>query len=153
METLTTAWKQPISWKSIRSLFHRERVSSTYATCSNGRVPAIIDHTNNDHIVWESGAILLYLAERFDPAGKYAGKTLDQRSEVWEWLFFQVNFLSGENCSSFVVKYLSDVWPWSDSRPGQLVQTLPPSQRSRFFSFEPLHKWDIQSLERVGQPS
>ncbi|KAF8581449.1 thioredoxin-like protein, partial [Ramaria rubella] len=59
----------------------------------NGRVPAIIDHTNNDHIVWESGAILLYVAERFDKTGKYAGQTLEERSEVWQWLFYQVSGL------------------------------------------------------------
>jgi len=59
----------------------------------NGRLPAIIDHTNNDKIVWESGAILLYLAERFDKEGKFAGKDLDEKAEVWEWLFYQVSGL------------------------------------------------------------
>ncbi|KAF8582363.1 glutathione S-transferase [Ramaria rubella] len=60
----------------------------------NGRLPALIDHTNNDHIVWESGAILLYVAERFDPTHKLLGKTLEERSQVWEWLFFQGNSTS-----------------------------------------------------------
>ncbi|KAF8589630.1 glutathione S-transferase [Ramaria rubella] len=59
----------------------------------NGRVPALIDHTNNDHTVWESGAILLYVAERFDPTHKFLGETLEERSQVWEWLFFQVSGL------------------------------------------------------------
>lgn len=61
----------------------------TLHTVRNGRVPAIIDHTNNDKIVWESGAILLYLVERFDVAGKYIGVDVNHRAEVWEWLFFQ----------------------------------------------------------------
>ncbi|KAF8583242.1 glutathione S-transferase family protein [Ramaria rubella] len=59
----------------------------------NGRIPALIDHTNNDHIVWESGAILLYIAERFDPTRRFIGITLEERSQVWEWLFFQVSGL------------------------------------------------------------
>ncbi|KAF8589201.1 glutathione S-transferase [Ramaria rubella] len=59
----------------------------------NGRVPVIIDHTNNDRNVWESGAILLYLAERFDKAGKIVGQTLDEKAMVWEWLFYQVSGL------------------------------------------------------------
>ncbi|GJJ09228.1 hypothetical protein Clacol_003450 [Clathrus columnatus] len=59
----------------------------------NGRVPAIIDHTNNDKIVWESGAILLYLAERFGKSGKYDGENLDEKAVVWEWLMFQVSGL------------------------------------------------------------
>ena len=57
----------------------------------NGRVPAIIDHTNNDKIVWESGAIMLYLAERFNKTDKYVGKDLNERAEVLEWLFYQVS--------------------------------------------------------------
>ncbi|KIJ44056.1 hypothetical protein M422DRAFT_30595 [Sphaerobolus stellatus SS14] len=57
----------------------------------NGRVPALIDHTNEDFIVWESGAILLYVAERFDTTGSFIGKTLKERAEVWQWLMFQLS--------------------------------------------------------------
>jgi len=28
--------------------------------------PTIVDHTNNDFVIWESGAILAYVAEIFD---------------------------------------------------------------------------------------
>ncbi|KIJ36087.1 hypothetical protein M422DRAFT_261634 [Sphaerobolus stellatus SS14] len=59
----------------------------------NGRLPALIDHTNDDFAVWESGAILLYVAERFDPSGKFIGRTLKERAEVWEWLIFQLSGL------------------------------------------------------------
>ncbi|GJJ08952.1 hypothetical protein Clacol_003172 [Clathrus columnatus] len=61
----------------------------------NGRVPAIIDHTNNDTVVWESGAILLYIAERFDTSGKFNGKDLVEKAAVWEWLMFQACRMSG----------------------------------------------------------
>ncbi|KIJ34920.1 hypothetical protein M422DRAFT_262883 [Sphaerobolus stellatus SS14] len=59
-----------------------------------GQVPAIIDHTNDDKVLWDSGAILLYLGEKFDSEGKFVGKTLDERAEVWQWLLFQASGLS-----------------------------------------------------------
>ncbi|KAF8587079.1 glutathione S-transferase [Ramaria rubella] len=67
----------------------------------NGRTPAIIDHTNNDLVVWESGAILLYLAERFDKSGKFAGNSLEERKEVWEWLIYQVSGLGPSQGQAF----------------------------------------------------
>ncbi|KIJ32517.1 hypothetical protein M422DRAFT_265686 [Sphaerobolus stellatus SS14] len=59
-----------------------------------GKVPAIVDHTNNDFSVWESAAILLYLAERFSPDGKYSGKTLEERAVVSQWLLFDASQLT-----------------------------------------------------------
>ncbi|GJJ07954.1 hypothetical protein Clacol_002161 [Clathrus columnatus] len=59
----------------------------------NGRLPSIIDHTNNDKIIWESGAILIYLTERFDKSGKYGGENLDEKAVVWEWLMLQLSGL------------------------------------------------------------
>jgi glutathione S-transferase len=53
----------------------------------NGRIPAIVDHDNDDHVVFESGAILLYLAER---AGKLLGDDAATRSRAIQWLMFQM---------------------------------------------------------------
>ena len=53
----------------------------------NGRIPAIIDHDNNGLSVFESGAIMLYLADKYkklipqDPVG---------RVKCIEWLMFQM---------------------------------------------------------------
>ena len=46
-----------------------------------GKVPAIVD---GDFKLWESGAILLYLAEKYDAAVT----TLEQRSEAAQWVSF-----------------------------------------------------------------
>lgn len=53
----------------------------------NGRIPAIIDHDNNDFAVFESGAILLYLAEK---TGRFLSRDAKARSRVIQWLMFQV---------------------------------------------------------------
>ncbi|KAF7158752.1 hypothetical protein CNMCM5623_003916 [Aspergillus felis] len=59
----------------------------------NGRVPALIDHENNNFTVFESGAILTYVAEKYDPSGKLAGNTVEERATVNQWLAWQVSGL------------------------------------------------------------
>jgi GST-like protein len=53
----------------------------------NGRIPAIVDRANGDFAVFESGAILIYLAEL---SGKLMPQDPKGRSVVLQWLMFQM---------------------------------------------------------------
>jgi len=60
----------------------------------NAKIPAIVDHNpplpfkRKTVSVFESGAILLYLAEKTE---KFLGHDHDSRKEMFEWLFWQTS--------------------------------------------------------------
>ncbi len=71
------------------------------AIAPNNRIPAIVDHAPADGggplSIFESGAILLYLA---DKTGQFIPKDLRGRNECLQWLFWQMGGLgpmAGQN--------------------------------------------------------
>ncbi len=98
-------WKTPNGWKASVTLEELElpynvnpidittgiQKSPEYLAINpNGRIPAIIDRDNDDFRIFESGAIMLYLAER---TGKLLPTDAKRRNEVIQWLMFQIGGL------------------------------------------------------------
>lgn len=74
-----------------------EQFSSGFVEINpNSKIPALVDRTHAEPIrIFESGAILLYLAEKF---GAFLPTQAAQRTECLSWLFWQVGsapFLGG----------------------------------------------------------
>jgi GSH-dependent disulfide-bond oxidoreductase len=62
--------------------------SGFVAANPNSKIPALVDHSGKTpRRVFESGSILLYLAEKF---GVFLPKDLDKRTEALNWLFWQM---------------------------------------------------------------
>lgn len=52
-----------------------------------------MDPNQDDLVVWESGAVLLYLEKYYDEGNTVGGKSPKEQVEINEWLFFQVSGL------------------------------------------------------------
>ena len=84
---LLEALEMPYEAHAI-NLAEGEQFKSDFLKISpNGRIPAIVDTDNDDLSIFESGAIMLYLAEK---AGKLIPSDVKGRAKVVEWLMFQM---------------------------------------------------------------
>ncbi len=80
----------------------------------NGRIPVIIDHQSNDFVVFESGAILIYLAEKY---GEFLPKDKFKRSQVMQWLMFQMSGIGPMQGQTHVfLRYLDEKIPFAINR-------------------------------------
>ena len=84
------------------------------ALSPNGRIPAIVDRYNDNFAVFESGAIMLYLAKL---TGKLCPSDAKGRSKVIQWLMFQmggVGPMMGQ--ANVFYRYLPEKIPTAISR-------------------------------------
>ncbi|KAH7140951.1 glutathione S-transferase [Dactylonectria macrodidyma] len=57
----------------------------------NGRVPIITDPNNKDFTIWESGAIVEYLVERYDRDAKLTVEDENKKWQLKQFLHFQMS--------------------------------------------------------------
>lgn len=80
----------------------------------NGRIPAIIDTDNGNFAVFESGAILIYLAEK---TGKFLPKDPKEKSIALQWLMFQMGGVGPmQGQAGVFLKYAPEKIPFAISR-------------------------------------
>ena len=88
----------------------------------NGRIPAIIDHDCEDFAVMESGAILIYLAEK---SGQLLPADPKPRSEVMQWLMFQMGGVGPMQGQAHVFfRYAPEKIPYAIDRYQREVRRL-----------------------------
>lgn len=72
---------------SVNLMKGEQKTPSFLAMNPNGRIPVIVDREADGHVVFESGAIMIYLAEK---TGKFLPSSPKQKSQVIQWLMFQM---------------------------------------------------------------
>lgn len=88
----------------------------------NGRIPTIVDRANDDFVVFESGAILMYLG---DLSGKYFSTDSKTRSQIIQWLMFQMGGIGPMMGQANVfVRYMPEKIPMAINRYQTEVKRL-----------------------------
>jgi len=88
----------------------------------NGRIPVIVDKSNDDFVLFESGAILIYLAEK---TGKLLPNNLKKRSIVMQWLMFQMSGIGPmQGQANVFVRYAPEKIPYAIERYQKEVRRL-----------------------------
>ena len=77
----------PYTLKVLDLSAGEQKTPAFLAICPNGRIPAFVDHEADDFAVFESGACLVYLAEK---TGRLMPTDAKGRSLVMQWLMFQM---------------------------------------------------------------
>ena len=117
----------------------------------NGRIPVILDHANNDFVVFESGAILIYLAEL---TGQFLPSEKKQRSRVLQWLMFQMGGLGPMQGQAHVFfRYAKEKVPYAIKRyqreTRRLYEVLDRQLEDRAFLVDEISIADFASFPWV----
>jgi glutathione S-transferase len=78
----------PYEVKRVRILEGEQHRPEYLAINPNGRIPAIVDHDAGGFVVFDSGAILVYLAKK---TGRLMPEDAKGSSLVMQWLMFQMS--------------------------------------------------------------
>lgn len=72
----------------------------------NGTIPALTDRSRGNFNVFETGAILLYLAHNYDKEGKFSFNEQTEEkehNEMLQWMFFVVSHVTARATSGCTI--------------------------------------------------
>ncbi len=131
----------------------------------NGRIPVIVDRENDDFVVFESGAILLYLAEK---TGRLLPSDPAARSQVIQWLMFQMGGIGPmQGQANVFYRYAPEPIPYAIERYQKETRRLYEVLERRLagrdylvgdysiadiasFTWVSTHEWSGVSLDGLG---
>ena len=131
----------------------------------NGRIPVIVDRENDDFVVFESGAILLHLAET---TGRLLPADPKARSQVIQWLMFQMGGIGPmQGQANVFYRYAPEPIPYAIGRYQNETRRLYEVLERRLagrdylvgdysiadiasFTWVSTHEWSGVSLDGLG---
>ena len=81
------AMKRKYETHVVNLMQNEQKKPEFLAISPNGRIPAIVDRDADNLPIFESGAIMIYLAEK---TGKLMPTDLNEKAKVLEWVMFQM---------------------------------------------------------------
>ena len=141
----------PYTFKHIELGLKEQKQDWFLAMNPNGRIPVIVDHANGDFVVFESGAILIYLAEITD---QFLPNEQKQRSRVLQWLMFQMGGLGPMQGQAHVFyRYAKEKIPYAIKRyqreTRRLYEVLDRQLEDREFLVDDISIADFASFPWV----
>lgn len=116
-------WKVAIGLEELETPYRVHTINLTkgeqhqpefLAMNPNGRIPVIVDRDAGDLTIFESGAILIYLAEK---TGRLLPTDPEGRMEVLQWLMFQMSGIGPMQGQAVVfVRYFPEEVPQAVDR-------------------------------------
>jgi len=77
----------PYNLKAIDFREQQQKTPEFLELNPNGRIPVIVDRDNDNFVLFESGAIMIYLAEKH---GQFYGKDDKQKYQILQWVMYQM---------------------------------------------------------------
>ena len=104
----------PYELRSLHLLKNEQKEDWYLRINPNGRIPAIVDREAGDFAVFESGAILIYLAEKY---GRFLPTDVKGRSLTLQWLMFQMGGIGPmQGQANVFFRYTAEKIPFAIAR-------------------------------------